>query len=422
MNDDKEKLLAIEAIQKKLLGKKLSYREIYAIMDEIAHEKLSDVLTTYFVASSFKEGYTPRELFYFTKAMVETGNKLKFKGVVADKHSVGGIAGTRTTMIIVPIIAAAGFKIPKISSRAITTPAGTADVMEAIASVEFTPKQIEKIVNEVGGCIAWNGKLGIAPADDIIIRVEEPLSFESFDKIIISVMAKKVAAGTTHLVLDIPIGKTAKIHHFSEGENVAKKFENLASHFGIKVICDVNETLEPAGRGIGPILEARDALYVLEQKTDRPLRLEAKSLRLAGKLLDLCYKEKNPPANGNKNGEDEARKILESGNALKKFQEIVKAQGGDHQITSDSLSLAKNKFEFHSSISGKIKDINNHNLNTVAKILGSPDDKKAGIYLLKKLDHSVNKNEPIFILYSDDKYRLKEAEATLKNLPIFKIE
>lgn len=418
MNDDKEKLMAIGAIQKKLLGKKLSYREIYAIMDEIAHEKLSDVLTTYFVASSFKEGYTPQELFFFTKAMVETGNKLKFKGIVADKHSVGGIAGTRTTMIIVPIIAAAGFKIPKISSRAITTPAGTADVMEAIASVEFTPHQIEKIVNEVGGCIAWNGKLGIAPADDIIIRVEEPLSFESFDKIIISVMAKKVAAGTTHLVLDIPIGKTAKIHRFSEGENVAKKFENLAHHFGIKVICDVNETLEPAGRGIGPTLEVRDVLYILEQKTDRPLRLEAKSLRLAGKLLDLCFKEKKI----NKNGEDEAKKILESGQALKKFQEIVGAQGGNPQISSQSLSLAKNKFEFHSSISGKIKDINNYNLNTIAKILGAPDDKKAGVYLLKKLDHSVSKNEPIFILYSDDQYRLREAEATLKNLPIFKIE
>mgnify|MGYP001576176099 FL=1 len=84
--------------------------------------------------------------------------------------------------------------------------------------------------------------------------------------------------------------------------------------------------------------------------------------------------------------------------------------------------MAKNKFDVKSSVSGKIKDINNHNLNTVAKILGAPDDKKAGIYLLKKLDHSVNKNEVIFTLYSDDKYRLKEAEATLKNLPIFKIE
>lgn len=416
--DDNEKILAIKAIQKKLLGKRLSYREVYAIMDEISKEKLTDILTTYFVASSFKEGYSPEELFHFTKAMVETGNKLKFSGIVADKHSVGGIAGTRTTMIIVPIVAAAGFKIPKISSRAITSPAGTADVMEAIASVEFTPNEIEKIVNKVGGCVAWNGRLGIAPADDIIIKVEEPLSFESFDKIIISVMAKKVAAGTTHLALDLPYGKTAKIRHFADAEKVANKFRDLASHFNIKVVVDINEMLEPAGRGIGPILEARDVLYVLEQDKDRPLRLQAKAVRLAGMLLDLCYKQKKV----NKNGEDEARKILESGAALKKFKEIVSAQKGDSDISSRSLKLAKFKKEFLSSVSGRIKDINNYNLNTVAKVLGSPSDTKAGIYLLKKLDHNVSRGEPMLTLYSSDKYRLKEAEVTIKNLPIFTVE
>jgi len=418
LKEDKEKIIAIKAIQKKLLEKRLSYREIFAIMDEIAHEKLTDILTTYFVASSFREGYSPSELYYFTKAMVETGNKLKFKGLVADKHSVGGISGTRTTMIIVPIIAAAGFKIPKISSRAITTPAGTADVMEAIASVEFTPAEIEKIVNKVGGCIVWNGRLGIAPADDVIIRVEEPLSFESFDKIIISVMAKKVAAGTTHLALDLPYGKTAKIRHFSDAEKVAKKFENLARIFGIKIVVDINEMLEPAGRGIGPILEARDVLYVLEQEAVRPLRLETKALRLAGMLLDLCFQEKKIK----KNGDEEARKILESGTALNKFREIVAAQNGDQSISCYSLKLARFKKEINSSVSGRIKDINNYNLNTVAKVLGAPNDNYAGIYLLKKLDHNVDKNETMLILYSSDKYRLKEGEVTIKNLPVFTIE
>lgn len=412
--------IAIQAIQKKLVGKKLTYHEVYAIMDEIAHKRLSDILTTYFVASSFKDGYSPQELYHFTKAMVETGNQLKFKGLVADKHSVGGIAGTRTTMIIVPIIAAAGFKIPKISSRAITSPAGTADVMEAIANVDLSQKELIKQVETIGGCIAWNGKLGIAPADDIIIRVEEPLSFESFDKVIISVMAKKIAAGASHLVIDLPVGKTAKIHHFSDAEKVADKFKHLASHFDIKVTFDINEMLEPAGRGIGPILEARDVLYILEQKPERPLRLEAKALRLAGKLLDLCYKDsKKKPKSG---GEDEAKKILETGRALKKFREIVAAQKGDKDITSKSLILGKFKKEILTLHSGKIKDIDNHNLNTIAKILGSPNDKKAGIYLLKKLDHSVFRKEPTMILYSEDKYRLKEAEMTLQNLPIFKVE
>ncbi len=416
--ENRQKNIAIKAIQKKLLGKRISYKEVYSIMDEIAHERLSDILTTYFVASSFKEGYTPEELYYFTKAMVETGNRLFFKGIIADKHSVGGIAGTRTTMIIVPIIAAAGFKIPKISSRAITTPAGTADVMEAIASVDFSIKEIEKIVNEVGGCITWNGKLGIAPADDVIIRVEEPLSFESFDKIIISVMAKKVAASTTHLALDLPYGPTAKIRHLSDAQEVAEKFKNLAVKFKIKVAIDINEMLEPAGRGIGPILEARDVLYVLEQHKDRPLRLEAKALRLAGTLLDLCFKEKNKDING----EDIAKNILVSGQALKKFREIVKAQKGDKDIASEGLKLGLYKKEIVSLYSGKIKNINNYNLNTVVKVLGAPKDKTAGIYLLKKLDHNVEKNEPMLIMYSNDKYRLKEAEITLKNLPIFILE
>jgi len=413
-----QKEIAIKAIQKKLLGKKITYKEIYAIMDEIAHERLSDILTTYFVASSFKEGYSEEELYYFTKAMVETGNRLKFKGIVADKHSVGGISGTRTTMIVVPIVAAYGYKIPKISSRAITTPAGTADVMEGIANVDFQPQEIVNIVEKLGGCIVWNGKLNIAPADDVIIRVEEPLMFESFDKIIISVMSKKIAAGTTHLVLDLPYGKTAKIHRLSDAQKVAKKFEMLAKKFNIKVAFDINEMLEPAGRGIGPILEARDVLYVLEQHIDRPLRLEAKALRLAGLLLDLCFKEEKKDLNG----EEEARKILKNGLALKKFQEIVAAQGGDKEIKSSKLKLAKFKKDILATVSGKIKDINNYNLNTIAKILGAPKDKQAGIYLHKKLDHPVKKNEPIMTFYSNDPYLLKEAEVTMENLPIFTIE
>lgn len=408
----------VKTIQKKLLGKKLTYQEIYTLMDEISHKRVSDILTTYFVAASFKEGFTIDELYHLTKAMVETGTKLHFKGMVADKHSTGGVAGTRTTMIIVPIIAAAGFKIPKTSSRAITSPAGTADVMETLAKVTFTPKEIEKIVNHIGGCIIWGGHLGIAPADDIIIRIEEPLSFESFDKIIISIMAKKVAVGTTHLVLDIPVGKTMKIRHFSDADKAAKKFQMLSRKFGMKVIADINETLEPAGRGVGALLEARDVLSILEQKKDRPLILEAKALRLAGKLLDLCFTDSKIK----KNGEDEAKKILTDGTALKKFREIVKAQKGDDQVSVDTLTMKSHRMVIKSLRSGKIKEINNYNLNTVAKVLGAPSDKYAGVYLLKKLDEKVVKNEELIIFYSSDRYRLKEAEITFKNFPIYETE
>src|SRR4030042_6430152 len=227
MSDGKQQA-AIDAIKKKLTGKSLSYNEIFAIMDEIAHQRLGPVLTTYFAAAGFKEGFNDEELYHLTRAMVATGPVLHFKGIVADKHSTGGVAGTRTTMILVPIIAAAGFQIQKTSSLSITSPAGTADTMEVLAPVTFTTRQIEELVRKVGGCIVWGGHLGLAPADDIIIQIEQPLAFESFDKIIVSIMAKKIASGATHVVLDIPVGSKMKIQHFRDAELIAKKFRFLA--------------------------------------------------------------------------------------------------------------------------------------------------------------------------------------------------
>lgn len=418
MNKDKNGVAIVKIIQKKLLGKRLSYREVYQLMDEISHERLSDILTTYFVAASFKEGFPADELYHFTKAMVETGNRLHFKGIVADKHSTGGVSGTRATMVIVPIIAAAGFKIPKISSRAITTPAGTADAMEVLAKVEFRPDQVEDIVNLTGGCICWNGHLGIAPADDIIIRVEEPLSFESFDKVIVSIMAKKVAASTTHLILDIPVGKTMKIRHEADAQKVLDKFRKLGKRFGMKVIGSITPTREPAGQGVGPVLEAIDVLKVLEQREDRPLGLEKRALHLASELLDLCFKD----AGIKKDGKAEAARILKSGEALAKFKQIVEAQGGDPGVTSRTLHVAARSHGVKSRIGGTVKAVNNYNLNSIAKLLGAPAQKHAGLYLHKKIGDTVTAGETVLTLYSKEQYHIREAEETLKMFPVYLID
>ncbi|MBI2029337.1 thymidine phosphorylase [Candidatus Gottesmanbacteria bacterium] len=412
--------VAIDAIRKKLLGKKLTYREIFTLMDEIGSERLSPILTAYFAAAGFREGFSEDELFYLTKAMAETGETLHFKGVVADKHSTGGVAGTRTTMILVPIIAAAGIKIPKLSSRAITSPSGTADTMEVLANVTFSPAEIQKLVMGIGGCIVWNGKMGLAPADDIIIQVEQPLAFESFDKIIVSVMAKKIASGATHIVFDVPVGPTMKIQHFKDAEIVAKKFNVLARKFGKKIIVDINETREPAGRGVGPVLECRDVLRVLEQDPERPLALEAKALRLSTKLLDLCYEEMDKKKVGT--GEMVAAEILKSGQALKKMREIIKAQKGNSHIKSTDLKLGKYKKEIMAYKKGVISSVDNFQISAVAKILGSPADRAAGIFLQKRIEEKVGKDDILCTLYSSDSWKLKEAVDTLDNMRIFKIE
>lgn len=414
--DSSKKIEAIHAIQKKLKGRELTYKEIFTVMDEIAHERLGDILTTYFAAAGFTGGFSPEELFYMTKAMVETGTRLSFDGVVADKHSTGGLPGTRTTMIVVPIIAAAGFKIPKTSSRAITTPAGTADVMELLCNVTFPPETIKKIVNKVGGCIVWGGKLGIAPADDIMIRVEEQLSFESFDKIIVSIMAKKIAVGTNHLILDIPWGSTMKIRHKKDAELIVKKFIEIGNHFNIKITPYINHAQEPAGYGIGPYLEAIDVLRILEQHEDRPLELEQKALIIAGHLLDICYETDN----SQKQGLAEAKNLLKSGKALQKFQEIVHAQGGKAGITTKDLRSNAFHIDIPHAESGTIKEVNNYHLNALAKVLGAPKDKFAGVLLHHKIGSIVRKQDKAFTLFSTSKNHIKEAEQTLDAFPVYR--
>ncbi len=415
--------LAIEAIQKKLVGKTLSYKEIYAIMDAIAHQRLGSILTTYFAASGYSKGFNNEEMYYLTRAMIETGERLYFKGIVADKHSVGGVPGTRTTMVVVPIVAAAGFRIPKSSSRAITTPGGTADDMEVFAPVTFTKKQIYKIVEKTNGCIVWGGSVDIAPADDELIKVEEPLLLESYDKILVSIMAKKIAFGSNHIVIDLPYGEHVKVHRVSEAELLKKKFEYLAEKFNVKIHVNIHKTEEPAGRGLGPLLEAREALKVLEQKLDRPLDLEKRALFLAGTLLDLCLedapkKTKDRIIKEFGNGYGWAGYILSSGHAHMKMKEIIKAQGGDSAIISENMKPGKYHYQVMAKRKGVIKKVNSKNASILAKILGAPQQTKSGIYLHKKIGERTETGEPAFSMYSEHSYTLQEAKNSLLHFPI----
>lgn len=422
-----EKQLAINAIRKKLLGKGLRYKEVFAIMDQISRKKFGDILTTYFAASGYSKGFSSQELYYLTKAMVETGEKLEFKGIVADKHSIGGVPGTRTTPIVVAIVAAAGFQIPKSSSRAITTPDGTADDMEVLAPVTLSKKQIYEVVAKTNGCIVWGGSFNLAPADDIIIQVEKPLSFESFDKILVSIMAKKIAFGANHVVIDIPWGKSVKVHSLKDAQILGKKFSQLAKKFKIELKPLIHRTDEPAGRGIGPVLEIREALRVLQQTRNRPLDLEIRAINLASNLLEICLKDSSKETKeyviknfGNSYGW--ATSILKSGNAFAKFKEIIKAQGGDSNVNSESLKPGKHSFEAKADTNGIIKELNSKNITSIAKILGAPKQKGAGIYLNKKIGDKISRQETLYTLFSENVYNLKEGTESLINFPIVKYE
>ena len=418
---------ALTAIQKKLTGGRLTYRDIYAIMDEISKNRLGTVLTTYFAASGYSKEFSDQELYYLTKAMVETGKTLSFKGVVADKHSMGGIPGTRVTMIIVPIIASLGIKTPCTPSRAITTPAGTADDMEVLCPVTFSVKQIQSLVNRVGACIVWGGGVNLAPADDELINVERPLFHESFDKIIVSIMAKKIAAGNTHVLIEIPLGRHMKFKHRRDAEEAARKFIKIGRLFNLKIKPTIIPTLEPAGQGIGPHLEVRDVLRVLQQKANRSKDLEERSLTLAAELLDLCRQDKDieklfPPSAEKPASYTIVQSLLKSGQAWQKMQQIISAQGGQPEIDSEAFLPAKFARRRRASRAGRITEINSKALSAVARILGAPADRSAGINLHTKLGNRVKLGQTLFTLYSSDKIKLVEALDTLEYLPAYSVK
>jgi len=409
-----KKPASLEAIQKNITGAELSYEEMHSIISDIVARKLNDVAIAFFVASSFMGRISSQELFYLTKAMSESGKKIGFPGIVADKHSIGGLCGNETTPIIVPIVASFGIYIPKTCSRAITSASGTADTFEVLAPVSFSTDELKKIVSKTKGCIIW-GAGEVAPADSIILDVASQILIESFPKMVASIIAKKVALGVKYLVIDIPVNKSAKIKNIKEGKRLEEMFLNITKKFGIKAIVSFNPVNGPIGRGIGSALQARDDLRVLEQKANRPLDLEYRALELASYILELT----RVVSEGQ--GRRAALEALKSGRALMKMKAIIAAQGGNPDITSEKIKLGRTTQVIKSFKTGTVKTIDSIHVSEICRILGSPFIKEAGIYLLKKMGEYVKKDEPICIFYTTTDFRLELALKTLKTKQIFEI-
>lgn len=401
---------SIEYIKKKMDGQRLSNKEIKGIVQDIVDNNLTEFETAFFVAASYMRPMDDKETVALTKAMVNTGDKLGLRSkIVMDKHCIGGVAGNRTTMLVVPIIACAGLKIPKTSSRSITSPAGTADTVEVLCDVSLNLEQIRKIVKKTNGCMVWGGAVNLAPADDKIIRIEHSLDIDARSQLLASILAKKASVGATHVLVDIPTGKGSKIGSMKRAESLKKDFEDMGKKLGMKIRVVFTDGSEPVGNGIGPVLEARDVLYVLRNDPKQPLDLRKKSLKLAGVMLEMSGKAKKGE------GEKKAKKILDSGRAHDKFIEIIKAQNGK-EINPDDMKLAKYKKDIRASKKGRIKSICNREISRIARIAGAPSDKEAGIYLHKKKNSYVNKGEVLFTLYSDNKEKLDFAVNAYRSL------
>ena len=397
-------------ILEKLKGNKLDYEKIYAIVGDIVSNTLTEAEVAYFVSGIYINGMSDEEIANLTKAMVSFGKLLGLKKAVYDKHSIGGVAGNRTTPLIVSICASAGVIIPKTSSRAITSAAGTADVVETFTNVEFEVKQIKKIIEKTNGCMVWGGALGLAPADDKIIQVERILSLDPEAQLIASILAKKLAVGAKGILLDIPYGKSAKVKTKSEAEKLGNRFRKIARLLKLNLKTHITDGSQPIGNGIGPVLEAKDILKVLKQEKSRPLDLEKKAILLSSMILEMSKKAKKG------RGLQIAADILKSGQAFRKFRQIVEAQGGSLNNIDKRLSFAKFFLDIKSEKSSKIKEMDNKKISSIARAAGCPSDKAAGIYLYVHVNDSIKKNQPILTLYAETKDKLNYAKEIYEKL------
>lgn len=390
---------SLRHVRAKIFGHRLDEAAMSDVVRDIVAGRYADVHLSAFITACSGRALDSDEMLSLTRAMVTSGSRIDWGGQpIADKHCVGGLPGNRTTPIVVAIAAASGLTIPKTSSRAITSPAGTADTMETLAPVDLDIRAMRRVVEQEGGCIVWGGTVDLSPADDILARVEHVLDLDGEGQLVASVLSKKIAAGASHVVLDLPVGPTAKVRSTEDADRLASLLGGVAAAAGITSRVVRTDGREPVGRGIGPALEARDVLAVLRGDPNAPSDLRDRALRLAGVLIELLGRVPEGE------GRTAAEAVLGDGRAWLKFQAICEAQGGMRDPPrAPYLHLVR------SPGSGQIADIDNRAIARIAKLAGAPTAKAAGLDMHVRRGTAVEAGQPLFTIHAESRGELTYA-------------
>ncbi len=383
---------SLQSVRKKIYGHRLNNEEFLRIVKDVTAHRYSNIEIASFLSACAGNRMDNGEIIALTRAMVSCGQQIHWDGHghVFDKHCIGGLPGNRTTPLVISICSVAGLLMPKTSSRAITSPAGTADTMEVLTNVDLSLSQMRSVVQQTGACLAWGGSMNLSPADDLLIRIERALDLDGEGQLVASVLSKKVAAGSTHVLIDIPVGATAKVRLKSVAERLSQRFAEVGKALGLVVKCLITDGERPIGNGIGPAEEARDILAVLRNDENAPFDLRERSLMLAAHLLTMA--EIGPFDKAYARGAE----ILNSGQALEQFERILDAQGGQK-----SIPQAQYQHIIAAQTPGRVTAIDNRRLSRLAKMAGAPIDLVAGLRLHINVGHEVVMKQPLATLYAD---------------------
>lgn len=390
---------AASVLRAKVFGTRLNEAQFEAVLRDALTARLSDIELAAFVTVCAGDRLDLDESVALTRAMISVGDRIDWgSGPVLDKHCVGGLPGNRTTPIVVSIVAALGHRIPKTSSRAITSPAGTADVMATMTDVDLDIGALRNVVDREGGCMASGGRMRLSPADDILIQIERPLDLDGDGQMVASILSKKAAAGSTHVLIDIPVGATAKVRTMAAADAIARRLVFVGEAVGLRMGVHISDGRQPVGRGIGPALEAHDVLEVLRNSPHAPSDLRERALDVAGAVLELL------PAIAPGSGRIQAAGALASGAAMRKFVAICMAQGGFREP-----GRARFVEPFVAPVDGQLGCINNRQLARIAKLAGAPRNPTAGVVCSLREGDSIRRGMPLFLVHAGSKGELAYA-------------
>ena len=406
----------IEIINKKRLGKILSEEEIKYVINGYLNDEIADYQMSSLLMAIVLKGMTEKEIINLTNYMLESGDKIDLSEIenVVDKHSTGGV-GDKTTIIIAPIVAACGCKVAKMSGKGLGHTGGTIDKLESISKfrVKLTEKELIENVKKIGVAIA-SQTANLVPADKKIYALRDVTgTVESNALIASSIMSKKIASGAKKLVIDIKVGNGALIKTKTKARELAKLMIKIGTAHKIKVTCLLTNMDVPLGSNIGNSLEVQEAIDILKNNKDNSLRTLC--IELATNMVSLGL---NIP-------EEEARtkvlNVLETGEAYKKFKELVKNQGGS------LIFLPKSRYTYKvkATTKGYITKINALGLGTLSMELGAGRKKLtdkldygAGIVLNKTVGDHVNIGDTLMTLHTNK--IIKNEEQYLSNFTIEK--
>ena len=393
----------IHLIHKKMRGEQLKEEEIDSIFQAIDKNLMQPTQIAVLMALFQVQGLTSDETTSIAKAIIKNSAMIKpKKKPVVDKHSIGGIAGNRITPIMIPVLAAAGLTVPKVSTRAITSPAGTIDTVELLMPCDLQLEEMINVVDTTGGCIVSGETVGLADISDKIISVLETIKIDPKEFMVASILSKKIAAGSEYVLIDLPTGKGAKVVHRENAHEVGSLFTSIGYALKIKLDCIISPGDRPIGSMIGPALEARDVLRILTDQSG-----SADLMRKALSLSGIIFEAHNWCPRGY--GYEYSEEILRSGKALTKFKEIVAAQGGNENISVDDIPVADYKESITATSDGVVYAVDSAAISTLARQAGAPTDKTAGVHLQIKRGDRFKKGDTLFEIHSSSEGRLTAA-------------